>query len=568
MPKRKTQNEIICEFSEAHGNFYDYSKVKYVNSSTKVTVICPVHGEFKIAPSHHKKGVGCRKCYFDSQKLSKEEFILRSQKQFGNRYDYSLFNSLPPDREKVQIKCLEHDVIFFQEPKNHIIGHTGCPKCLSLILSGDKEKRGRIKFQTELNKDFIRRATAIHGDKYDYCQFKYVNSATSGKIICKIHGEFYQSPSNHLRESQCPRCSIEKKKEGTFKQQCNDKGVDYYRALKRRQAGLPDDKVFNEGYIRSERVTNEIEISGKMYPNLEEAVRVLNPSASTKTIARWIDEGMSPEVAFKRIPNPGYANGIIYLITDEVHGKKYVGQTVQEIERRWEYHIEQANSGYIKSEESLHAAIRKYGQGSFSIEIIDKGIAIKDLGSKEREWIKRLNTLVPNGYNISTGGASGGANKKLTIIDGIRFESRKKAAEYVSKTRKISIASAKMRIRKGRIDVKSPSKPGESIIKTKPYKSWSRIIHGTMNPNSKDYILGMAIYEKWKDFDHFYMDVGDPPEQNMAFTRIDKSKGFFPDNCAWMTKNEASKINAKFMKETGRLTGRKPKLPTRLIQPT
>jgi len=65
--------------------------------------------------------------------------------------------------------------------------------------------------------------------------------------------------------------------------------------------------------------------------------------------------------------------------------------------------------------------------------------------------------------------------------------------------------------------------------------------------------------EDWKDFDHFYKDVGDAPGKNMAFTRIDQSKGFFPDNCAWLTKSEASKINAKYMKRGGRLTGRKPK---------
>jgi hypothetical protein len=42
----------------------------------------------------------------------------------------------------------------------------------------------------------------------------------------------------------------------------------------------------------------------------------------------------------------------------------------------------------------------------------------------------------------------------------------------------------------------------------------------------------------------------------MAFTRLDKKKGYFPENCAWVTKSEASKINAKYMKENGLLIGR------------
>ena len=556
MPKRKTQEEIIAEFKKVHGSFYNYSKVEYKNSSTKVVVICPFHGEFLIAPSHHKNGVGCRKCYFNSQRITKEEFIRRSREKFGNRYDYSLFSEIPVGRKKVKIKCLEHDMIFLQEPRNHMRGHTGCSKCCSNILSGSRGNRGKLRAQEELNEDFIRRAKEIHGDTYSYRQFIYVNSATPGKIICKKHGVFYQTPSNHLRGTQCPDCAIEKQKENTFKQQCENKGVDYHRALKRRQAGLSADKIFSEGYIRSERAVKEIEVFGNKYPNIKEAVRALKLPASSTTISRWIDEGVSPEEAFERIPNPGYAYGIIYLITNKITQKQYVGLTVQTLERRWRYHIEQAHAVQIKNEKSLHAAIRKYGEENFQIQEIDRGTTKKDLEAKERKWIKKLKTLVPYGYNISTGGVSGGSNKKPTEVDGIRFESVGKAAEYVAETRCISIAAAKRRILKGRIDVKAPSKPGESLIRTKAYKAWSRIIHGVLNPKSKQYIAGITIYENWRDFRQFYNDVGEPPEEGMAFTRINKSEGFYPENCAWMTKSQASKINAEYMKKTGRLTGR------------
>ena len=40
----------------------------------------------------------------------------------------------------------------------------------------------------------------------------------------------------------------------------------------------------------------------------------------------------------------------------------------------------------------------------------------------------------------------------------------------------------------------------------------------------------------------------------MIFARLDKTKGFFPDNCAWMTKSQASKINILYMKEKGILS--------------
>ena len=407
--------------------------------------------------------------------------------------------------------------------------------------------------------EIIREFKLTHGNEFDYSEFIYKNYATKGKIICSIHGEFWQSPSNHVRGRKCPTCSLERKKEGTFKEECKRKGINYHRALKRRQSGLSKEKIFTKGYIRNERVINEITVYGKKYPNIEEAIRKLKPPASSKTIIRWIKEGLTHEEAFDKIPNPGYANGIIYLVTNKINNKKYVGLTIQTLKRRWKYHIEQANRNNIKSEKSLHNAIRKYGEDIFQIQKIDFGTTKRDLENKERKWIKKLNTLIPNGYNISAGGVSGGSNKKPTVINRIHFESVKSATEYIAKTKNISLDAAKKRIEVGRVNVKTPAKAGESIVKTKAYKTWSRIIHGAINPNSKEYIPNITVYKKWYDISEFLKDVGEPPQKNMAFTRLDKEKGFYPDNCAWLTKSESSKINAAHMKKTGRLIGRKKK---------
>ncbi|MCO6062267.1 GIY-YIG nuclease family protein, partial [Pseudomonas sp. MOB-449] len=82
--------------------------------------------------------------------------------------------------------------------------------------------------------------------------------------------------------------------------------------------------------------------------------------------------GMTPDEAFERIPNPGHANGIIYLVRHRGSGKQYVGLTTQTLERRWEYHLQQARAGHIKGAESLHAAIREFGADAFEITQIDK----------------------------------------------------------------------------------------------------------------------------------------------------------------------------------------------------
>ena len=47
MIMEKTKNEIFIERAKkVHGDKYDYSKVEYVNTHTKVCIICPEHGEF------------------------------------------------------------------------------------------------------------------------------------------------------------------------------------------------------------------------------------------------------------------------------------------------------------------------------------------------------------------------------------------------------------------------------------------------------------------------------------------------------------------------------------------
>ena len=53
---------VIAQFKKVHGSRYDYSKVEYVNNTSKVTIICPDHGEFLKTPVMHKQGKDCPKC--------------------------------------------------------------------------------------------------------------------------------------------------------------------------------------------------------------------------------------------------------------------------------------------------------------------------------------------------------------------------------------------------------------------------------------------------------------------------------------------------------------------------
>jgi len=57
--------------------------------------------------------------------------------------------------------------------------------------------------------EFIRRAVEAHGYRYDYSKVTYTNKDTKTCIICRIHGEFWQGPGNHVHGSGCPKCGRE-----------------------------------------------------------------------------------------------------------------------------------------------------------------------------------------------------------------------------------------------------------------------------------------------------------------------------------------------------------------------
>jgi len=101
--------------------------------------------------------------------------------------------------------------------------------------------------------------------------------------------------------------------------------------------------------------------------------------------------------------------GYIYLALCLPTGKGYVGQTISTVASRWKRHVSTSERS-IKCL-ALHSAIRKYHADSFTIETLDTveecDSAATELNLKEEDWIFVINTLSPNGYNLTTGGDSG-----------------------------------------------------------------------------------------------------------------------------------------------------------------
>jgi group I intron endonuclease len=97
---------------------------------------------------------------------------------------------------------------------------------------------------------------------------------------------------------------------------------------------------------------------------------------------------------------------IIYKCTNKINGKAYIGQTIKALEERIKGHSYETVRGVRRP---FYNALRKYGFENFTWEILDESTEIREiLNSLERFYIKKFNTLVPNGYNLAPGGEGNG----------------------------------------------------------------------------------------------------------------------------------------------------------------
>ena len=148
-----TTEEFISRAKLVHGKRYDYSKtdLKKRDEKGRITITCRIHGDFKQKPNNHLIGKGCIKCA-GIDKMTTDEFIRRSQKVHGDKYDYSKTNLENRDEKgRVIIICPIHGE-FLQFPGNHIRHKMGCKLCNESHLEKEIEvflKENNIRFIRE-----------------------------------------------------------------------------------------------------------------------------------------------------------------------------------------------------------------------------------------------------------------------------------------------------------------------------------------------------------------------------------------------------------------------------------
>ena len=195
-PREVVTTEIwAARARTVHGNLYDYAKSVYVNSSTKIIIVCKIHGEFEMMPSNHVSNAsGCIQC----GRLSAAELRSHTLEWFEGeakkvhevmKYDYSHGMYVNMDTP-IEIRCPLHGT-FVQAPYNHLNGQK-CPGCAN-----------RVRYNTET---YITAAIKVHGQRYDYSKLQYITAHEPVQISCALHGIFEQKAYCHLAGKGCGRC--------------------------------------------------------------------------------------------------------------------------------------------------------------------------------------------------------------------------------------------------------------------------------------------------------------------------------------------------------------------------
>lgn len=190
-----TTSSYIKKATEIHGDKYDLSKVVYRGANEPITVICRKHGEFHPTAYNFLHGSGCMECSYerlrDEKKKPQRKYIEDCKKVHGDKYVIDETIGYTDTKHDVYPICREHGR--FSINASSFLSGCGCPMC----------SKSR-PLTTEM---FIQRASAVHNGYYRYDTTEYTDAKHKVRIICPLHGEFEQLPSEHLYGKGCRKCA-------------------------------------------------------------------------------------------------------------------------------------------------------------------------------------------------------------------------------------------------------------------------------------------------------------------------------------------------------------------------
>jgi Zn finger protein HypA/HybF involved in hydrogenase expression len=154
-----------------------------------------------------------------ASKKTLETYLRQFKLKHGDNFDYTLVTDICNNQTKVAIKCNTCFSIFNQSVNSHSMGH-GCPKCRTSKQSASVIKMKEAQFKQKVG--------LRHKFKYTYDNVKYTGHREKVSITCSEHGDFMQTPRDHLAGQGCPKCGIFGYKKKDFIKRCgNNQGLLY-----------------------------------------------------------------------------------------------------------------------------------------------------------------------------------------------------------------------------------------------------------------------------------------------------------------------------------------------------
>jgi group I intron endonuclease len=198
---------------------------------------------------------------------------------------------------------------------------------------------------------------------------------------------------------------------------------------------------------------------------------------------------------------------LIYLITNEINKKKYVGQTIQPLSKRWQHHCWFSTT---KTKMPIALAIHKYGEENFTIRVIRKCSSQEELDRMEKYYAKRYATFSPSGYNLKAGNGRGALSDET------------KLKISLSNTGKTCSEETRRRLSISHIGIKMSLKTRRKLSRTNKGKAASpQCYERAREVNSKTYYL---------------LDPDGCPMTIINMKRFCTEHDLSPPNMCWMYK--------------------------------
>lgn len=202
--QRCTKKNLLIKMNKKHNNFYTYDLTDYFDCYSHIIIICPIHGSFKQKVSKHMSGRKCRGCVDDSMRKSKEDFILQSNILHDFKYDYSKVSYGNAHKKVTIICPLHGEFLCSPALHSNKLHANGCPICAHVISRGETEWLDLLNFPKEnRNFKFKINKRHFNVDGYDaqnkiiyeyYGDFWHgnLNKYNSEKINCFTKSTFKQ----------------------------------------------------------------------------------------------------------------------------------------------------------------------------------------------------------------------------------------------------------------------------------------------------------------------------------------------------------------------------------------